>query len=301
MSVASLIRAVDTGTVDQVGVGSPRRRGAFARLLRDRVALGAGVFLLLLVVLLLLAPLIAPADPAAVDTDIGLAGPSWAHPLGTDILGRDLVSRILYGGRVSVLMTLTASAGITIVGLTMGVATGLMGGRFDALVMRSVEIIQAVPMLIIAMVAIGLLGRGPDKLVLVFVAVGWPGYTRVIRGATLALRERRYVEASRALGATRFRVMLFHLVPNLAGPATVLSTLDLGRILLGLTALSFLGFGVQPPHPEWGRMIADARPYFYLAPRQLVIPGLVVSIFGLAVNLFGDGLRDALDVKVGKP
>lgn len=268
------------------------------RLLHDRVAVVGGLILLVLLLTLLAAPWLVRVDPTLVDAPNRLAGPSQEHPLGTDMLGRDMASRLLYGGRTSAIMALAASLGITAIGLSLGIMAGLLGGIVDSLVMRLVDILQALPLLIVAMVAIGLLGRGPSKLVAVFVLVGWPSYARVVRAATLSLRERGFVEASLALGASKFRMMIRHLLPNLAAPATVLSTLELGRILLGLTALSFLGFGVQPPYPEWGRMMADARPYFYTAPRMLVIPGLAISVLVLAVNLFGDGVRDAFDGKM---
>ena len=276
-----------------------RHPSLLRRLARDRAAVVGGVLLVLLVAGVLAAPWLAPDDPLRVDAPNRLAGLSLDHPLGTDMLGRDMASRLLFGGRSSLTMALAATAGLSVVGLAVGVLTGMLGGVVDALVMRLVDVVQALPMLIIAMVAIGLWGRGADKLVLVFVAVGWPGYARVVRGATLSLRERAFVDAARSLGASRFRVMWRHIVPNLVGPVTVLSTLDLGRILLGLTALSFLGFGVQPPDPEWGRMLADARTYFYRAPQLLMYPGAAISLLVLAVNLCGDGLRDALDVQIG--
>ena len=279
--------------------GSAGRPSLLRRLARDRAAMVGAVLLVALTLAVVAAPWLAPDDPLRVDAPNRLASPSLDHPFGTDMLGRDMASRLLFGGRSSLLMALAATAGLSVVGLVVGVVTGMLGGVVDALVMRVVDVVQALPMLIIAMVAIGLWGRGADKLVAVFVAVGWPGYARVVRGATLALRERPYVDAARSLGASRLRVMWRHIVPNLVGPVTVLSTLDLGRILLGLTALSFLGFGVQPPDPEWGRMLADARSYFYRAPQLMVYPGMAISVLVLAVNLCGDGLRDALDVKIG--
>ena len=285
------------GALDREAFGVARPSAA-RRLARDRMAIAGGLLLVILTAAVVAAPWLAPTDPTLVDPPNRLLGPSWDHPVGTDMLGRDMASRLLHGGRTSVVMALAASAAITAVGLGIGVVTGMLGGKLDTVAMGIVEIIQSLPTLIVAMVAAGLLGRGPDKLVAVLVILRWPDYARVIRAATLSLRERGYVEASLALGASKGRVILRHLVPNLAAPATVLSTLDLGRILLALTSLSFLGFGVQPPHPEWGRMMADAGTYFYAAPRLLVIPGLAISLLVLAVNLLGDGLRDAFDPKV---
>ena len=266
------------------------------RLTGDRPALLGAVVLALVLTALLVTPWVA-GDPVGTDTAHLRAPSSWAHPLGTDGLGRDMAARILYGGRTSVAMALGATVGITLLGVLLGVLAGLRGGVVDSVVMRTVEVVQALPLLIVAMVVIKLLGGGTARLVLVVALLGWPGYARVIRGATLSLRERTFVEASRALGSTRRRIMVRHLVPNLLQPVTVLSTLDLGRTLLTLSALSFLGFGVRPPTPEWGSMLAEARTYFYIAPRLLVYPGLAISLLVLAVNLFGEGLRDMFDSK----
>lgn len=276
------------------------RRSLTRRLTRDRAALVGTTLLLAMLAALLAAPWLAPADPTAIDPPNALAGPSLAHPAGTDMLGRDLASRLLYGGRISIATALAATLGITVLGLVLGVTSGMLGGLVDTLVMRLVDVVSALPTLLVAMVVLGVLGPGTDKLVLTVVVLGWPGYARVIRGATLVLREEQFVGAARAVGASRCRIMARHVVPNLMAPITVLSTLDVGRILLGLTALSFLGFGVQPPTPEWGAMMADARSYFFRAPRLLVYPGVAISLVVLALNLCGDGLRDALDAKVGQ-
>lgn len=286
-----------TGT--EVVYQRPRSVPFAKRLLGDRTAVAGTVGLILIAVAVAAAPWISPADPNDLNTADRLADASLAHPLGTDTLGRDVLSRILHGGRVSLSMALLTTAGITVIGLIVGVAAGLFGGVVDAMAMRLVDIVLAVPLLIVAMVVLGLFGGGSGNLVLTVALLGWPGYARVIRSATLSLREQDFVEAAKAAGVTRTRLMLHHLLPNLAGPATVMSTIDLGRILLTLSALSFLGFGVQPPDPEWGAMLADARNYFYAAPRLLIYPGVAISMLVLAVNLCGDGLRDALDVKVG--
>lgn len=296
MAVDSLRAPVGPGTK----VGPARSGGAGRRFLRDPGAVAGAVLVLVIAGAVLLAPWIAPHDPNLQDKANVLASPSASHVFGTDMLGRDMLSRLLHGGRTSVLLAVMATAGIGVLGLLIGVVSGLVGGIVDTIIGRIIEVIEVLPMLLVAMLSIRILGPGPDKLVLVFVAVGWPGYARVVRASTLSLRERAFVDASRASGAGWIRVMGRHIVPNLMGPVTVLSTIGLGRILLGLTALSFLGFGVQPPHPEWGRMMADAKDYFYAAPRMLIYPGAAISLLVLAVNLCGDGLRDALDTKVDK-
>jgi peptide/nickel transport system permease protein len=210
-----------------------------------------------------------------------------------------MFSRILHGGRTSILTAVVATAGIGLLGLVLGVCSGLLGGVVDALVMRLVEVLQALPLLIVAMVAVGLLGGGTDKLVLTVILLGWTTNARAVRAITLSIRERPYVHAARAQGATQGRIMLRHIVPSVLSTVTALSMIELGRIVLALSALSFLGFGVQPPTPEWGAMLADARTAFYVAPQLLVYPGLAITLLVLAINLMGDGVRDAFDGRSG--
>jgi peptide/nickel transport system permease protein len=258
----------------------------------------AGAFALALVAIALGgAPWLAPYDPLAVDVPHRLARFSRAHPLGTDGLGRDMLSRILLGGRVSVALTVAVTVIATVLGVVLGVLAGMRGGLVDSVVMRAVEIVQAVPLIIIAMVTVKVLGGGPGKLVLVLAALGWTGQARVVRAATLSLREREFIRSCQVIGSSRLRIAFRHVVPNLLGPVVVLATLDVGRILLALSTLSFLGFGARPPHPEWGSMLADARNYFFLAPRLLIIPGVAIFTVALAANLFGEGLRDAFQVR----
>ena len=238
---------------------------------------------------------LAPSDPYAVDVPHRLAHFSWRHPLGTDGLGRDLLSRMLYGGRKSLLLTVAVTAIITVVGVMLGALAGLRGGVVDRLVVQVVDLVQAIPLVIVSMVTIALLGSGSFNLVFVLSVLGWPRYTRVVRAATLSLREREFVLACRVLGGSRLRVALRHVLPNVVRPVVVLSTLDVGRVLLVISTLSFLGFGARPPAPEWGLMLADARNYFFVAPRLLIIPGAAIFLVAVGANLFGEGLRDAFD------
>lgn len=274
------------------GGGRPVRR-----FLRDRAAVVGAVTLALVAGVLAAAPWLGLDDPVAVDVPHRLAPFSWAHPLGTDGLGRDMLSRAIHGGRTSVLLTLAVILIVTLVGVTLGVLAGMRGGLVDSSVMRLVEIAQALPLIIVAMVTVKLLGGGAAVLVLVLGVLGWPGQARVVRAATLSLRERDFVRSSRALGCSRFRVAFHHIVPNLLSPVVVIATLEVGRVLLVLSTLSFLGFGARPPNPEWGSMLADARNYFFLAPRLLIIPGVAIFIVALSANLFGEGLRDAFEVR----
>lgn len=246
------------------------------------------------------APWLAPQDPLAVSVPDRLARFSWAHPLGTDGIGRDMLSRVLYGGRSSVALTLTVTALTTVLGLTLGVLAGLRGGFIDSVIMRVIEIVQAVPFVIVAMVTVKLLGGGPTKLVLVLSLLGWTGEARVVRAATLSLREREFVTSCEVLGASRLRIAFRHIVPHLLSPVVVMATLEVGRILLALSTLSFLGFGARPPHPEWGSMLSEARNFFFVAPRLLIIPGTAIFIVAIGANLFGEGLRDAFQPTRGR-
>lgn len=293
----TILEVPEGATPATVPAEASRRRFRLRRAVRDPGAVLGGVVLVGLLAAVAAAPWLSPFDPTAVDPPNGLAGSSRLHPLGTDLLGRDVFARILHGGRTSVIAAIVATAGVAVLGLLFGVVAGLMGGIVDTLVMRLVEILQALPLLIVAMVTVGLLGGGTDKLVLTVVLLGWPGHARVVRAVALSIRERAFVDAARSLGASRLRIMARHVVPGVAGTVATLSMIELGRFVLVLSTLSFLGFGVKPPNPEWGAMLADARTSFFLAPRLLVYPGIAISLLVLAVNLVGDGLRDALDGK----
>jgi peptide/nickel transport system permease protein len=249
------------------------------------------------VLVLASAPWLGLDDPLAVDVPHRLAPFSWAHPLGTDSLGRDMLSRTINGGRTSVALTLAVTMLISVLGVTLGVLAGMRGGIIDSGVMRLVEIVQAVPLVIVGIVAVRLLGGGPVELILVLAMLGWTGQARVVRAATLSLRERAFVESSRAVGCGRIRIAFRHILPNLLSPVVIIATLEVGRILLILSTLSFLGFGARPPHPEWGSMLADARSFFFVAPRLLIIPGVAIFIVALSANLFGEGLRDAFEAR----
>jgi peptide/nickel transport system permease protein len=270
------------------------------KLLVDPGFVVGAMALSLVAVALLAGPWLVSRDPLDVSVPDRLAGFSRAHPLGTDGLGRDMLSRIVHGGRSSVALTLAVTTISTVLGLTLGVLSGMRGGVIDAAIMRLVEIIQAVPLVIVAMVTIKLLGGGPEKLVGVLAALGWTGQARVVRAATLSLREREFIKACHVIGSSRTRIAVRHIVPNLLSPVVVIATLDIGRILLALSTLSFLGFGARPPHPEWGSMLAEARGYFFVAPRLLIIPGTAIFIVALAANLFGEGLRDAFDTRTSR-
>ncbi|MGI8984974.1 MAG: ABC transporter permease [Acidimicrobiales bacterium] len=277
-----------------------RRRRGFRRFLRDRSAVVGMAVVVLFVFGAITAPWLAPHPPNATDFANRFAPPSMDHFLGTDHVGRDEFSRILHGARLSLGMAITATAGITVLGILLGMIAGMYGRLADSVIMRIVEVLQSLPLLILALVVVGLLGQGLRNLILTIAAIGWTGYARIVRGMTFKLRDQEYVQAAQAVGASRLRIILRHIAPNLVGPVVVLSTLNMGSVLLAVSGLSFLGFGVAPPTAEWGAMVSEARAYLDKAPMLLAWPGLAITLMVLAFNLAGDGLRDFLDPRTAE-
>lgn len=224
-----------------------------------------------------------------------LRGPQPVAPLGTDNLGRDTLSRLLFGAQLSLSTAVLTTLAITLIGIAVGLVSGYYGGFVDAAIMRVVDVLLALPRLVLALAITGILGVGLVNLIIAIVAVGWADYSRVVRGLVLGLRERPFVEGARAVGASPARIMIRHVAPNLVGQVIVLSTLDLGAILLTLSGLSFLGLGVRPPTPEWGSMLAEGKNFLDRAPQLMLWPGLAISLVVLGFNLLGDGMRDLLD------
>ena len=277
----------------------PRRRWA-ARRIDLPVYVGGGI-VLAIVLLALLAPWISPHDPLAQVLTDRLKPPAWlpggspVYPLGTDANGRDLLSRILWGARTSLeigLLTVLLGAAI---GVTSGLLAGYRGGWLDAIVGRLADIQQAIPLLILALAVIAVVGSSILNLVLVLGVGSWLYYHRVVRGEVLAIRERPYIEAARAVGVGDRRILLGHILPNVAGSIIVIVTLELPQVILFTAGLTFLGLGVPPPTPEWGRLIFEGRYYLQSAWWLTVEPATFLVLFVLGVNLLGDALRDRLD------
>ena len=243
----------------------------------------------------LIGPWLAPHDPAAIDPAHSFAAPSWQHPLGTDNLGRCLLSRLLYGTSLSLGTAVVATLIITTIGVTIGAVSGYYGGWLDGLLMRLVDILLAFPSLIIALAIVGTLGAGIVNAIIGLVCVWWVGYARILRGMVLASRAQPYVEAAHALGAGHGRILWRHILPNVVSPVIVLVTLELGQLILALAGLNFLGLGAQPPTPEWGSMLNAGRPFLQTAPQLMIYPGVTIAIVVLGFNLLGDSLRDLLD------
>ena len=242
-----------------------------------------------------LAPLLHLQDPTEVDLGNRLQPPSLQSPLGTDHLGRDELSRLVYGARTTIVMSGLSLLIIMGIASIVGALAGYYGGWVDTALMLVVDLLLAFPSLILGVAVAGILGPSLINLMLAVSIVWWAGHARVIRGMVLSARQREYVEAARSVGATDPRIVAYHIARNIAGPFVVLATLDMGWIILGIAGLSFLGLGAQPPTPEWGAMLNDSRTYMQTTPVLLLAPGIAIFLLVLGFNLLGDGLRDMLD------
>lgn len=262
---------------------------------RAPAGLAGAVVLILLMLAALLAPVLAPYDPLAIDLQGRLVPPRWEHILGTDHLGRDVFSRLLVGSRASLGAAGFTVVVVTTIGVALGTLAGFYGGWIDEVVMRLVDTVLAFPSIILALVVAGLLGPGLRNVILGLTLVRWAGCARLVRGLVLSVREREFVMAARSIGASRGRVVIRHILPNILGPVAVMATLDLGSVLLSMSGLSYIGLGVQLPHPEWGAMVNQAQLHVQEAPWLAVAPGLAIVIAVLSANLMGDTLRDLLD------
>lgn len=270
----------------------PRRLRTFLRYPAASIGL---VIVAGAVIAALAAPVLAPHDPTEVNLENRVLPPSIAFPLGTDHLGRDALSRLLYGARTTLGTASLVLALVMIVSLTVGGFSGYYGGWLDTVLMALVDLLLAFPGLILAVAIAGTLGPSLINVLIAMAVVWWAGYARLVRGMVLSIRKREYVEAARAIGASDRRILLNHIARNTLGPLVVLASLDLGSIILGIAGLNFLGLGAQPPTPEWGAMLNDARPLLQSAPLLLIYPGAAIVLTVLGCNLLGDGLRDILD------
>lgn len=256
--------------------------------------LGLGI-ILLLVVAGIFAPWLAPSDPNELNIENRLQSPNSEHLMGTDQLGRDLFSRILYGARISLKVSVMVVAISLLIGIVMGVVSGYIGGWVDEAIMRLVDLLIAFPGLLFALVVVSVLGPSLVNLLLALAVTGWTGYARIIRGEVLSVKEDEFVKAAQVMGASRTRIMSRHILPNVISPIIVLATMNLGTVVLATSGLSFLGFGAQPPTPEWGNMLATSRDTLTTAWWIANFPGMMIMLTVLGFNLLGDGLRDTLD------
>ncbi|MCZ7584156.1 MAG: ABC transporter permease [Deltaproteobacteria bacterium] len=265
--------------------------------MKNGLALTGAVLIAALALAAVAAPLLAPRDPGALDLAGDLEGPSRAHPLGQDELGRDILSRLLYGARASLAVGVIAVGLSLIVGTLVGMLAGYAGGFVDAALMRLVDVLLAFPGILLAIAIAGVLGPSFVNVIIALSLLGWVGFARLVRGQVLSLRERDFVTAARAIGASPARILGRHILPELAPPVMVQATFSVAGFILAESSLSFLGLGPQDM-PTWGGMLSEGVDYLLFAPHLSTWPGLAVLVTVLAFNFLGDGLRDALDVKV---
>ncbi|MDH5639114.1 MAG: ABC transporter permease [Nitrospinota bacterium] len=243
------------------------------------------------------APWIAPCSPFDQDLFAGLAGPGADHLLGQDRLGRDIFTRIIYGARISLTVGFVTVGISVLLGTLLGTAAGFFGGRVDEIIMRTCDVFLAFPGILLAIAVMAVLGPSFINVVVALSLMGWTGFARLARGQTLSLREREFVVAAVAMGATPARIIGRHIIPNLAAPLTVEATFAVAAAVVGEAGLSFLGLGAQPPTPSWGAMLAEGRQFLLIAPSLTIWPGLAIMLTVLGINFLGDGLRDIMDPK----
>lgn len=283
------------------GAARPPRRIASRPVrvfMRNRAAMGGLTVLVVIVLAAALAPLLVPHDPLSADLVKMLAPPSSAHPLGTDELGRDILSRVLHGARISLTLGFVAVAIALAVGVPLGAIGAYRGGWVDLAIMRLVDILLSFPPILLAITVVVVLGPSLYNAMIAIGIAQMPVYARLVRGVVLSLKEREFVDAARALGAGDARIVFSHILPNCLSPLIVQSTLQVASAILSAAALGFLGLGAQPPIPEWGAMLSKARLYLRVAPYLSIFPGMAILVTTLAFNLLGDGLRDALDPRM---
>ncbi|HEX8100195.1 MAG TPA: ABC transporter permease [Actinomycetota bacterium] len=271
------------------------RQLAWRRFKRHKLAIGSGILLLLLGLLVIVAPFISRYNFHEQTFADALTGPSAKHFFGTDNLGRDQFVRVMYGGRISLLVGLAVALSAGAIGAVLGGIAGFYGGWLDNVLMRFTDLFLSIPFLVILIIGSKLLGGNVFNVILLLTLFFWMYDARIVRGVFLSLKEKEFVEAARASGASDRRIIFYHIMPNAFGPIVVNVTLLVAQAIITESALSFLGFGIQPPTPTWGNLLTNSQSFVYLAPWMVWFPGLMILITVLAVNFLGDGLRDALD------
>lgn len=263
---------------------------------QNKTRIGLGI-VILFVCLALLAPILAPHDPTLVDVSLKLKNPSWAYPLGTDQLGRCVLSRLLWGSRLSLMYSLTVLAFTLIIGIPIGILSGYLGKRWDTALMRVTDIFLALPSFIVILAIAGTLGASGKNLVLAMSLSYWAHYARVSRALTLKIKGESYFQALKAGGLSNTRIIIKHILRNIMPSIIALATVELGSIILAIAGYSFIGMGVQPPNPEWGIMLNDSRPFIQTFPQLMLYPGITIMLIVFGVNILGEGIQDGLSKK----
>lgn len=263
---------------------------------QNKTRIGLGI-VILFVCLALLAPILAPHDPTLVDVSLKLKNPSWAYPLGTDQLGRCVLSRLLWGSRLSLMYSLTVLAFTLIIGIPIGILSGYLGKRWDTALMRVTDIFLALPSFIVILAIAGTLGASGKNLVLAMSLSYWAQYARVSRALTLKIKGESYFQALKAGGLSNARIIFKHILRNIMPSIIALATVELGSIILAIAGYSFIGMGVQPPNPEWGIMLNDSRAFIQTFPQLMLYPGITIMLIVFGVNILGEGIQDGLSKK----
>jgi peptide/nickel transport system permease protein len=271
---------------------------AWRRLLKSKIGVAGLAIIIFLTIVAIMAPVLAPHDPFEQNILARYSAPSSEHLLGTDEMGRDILSRIIYGSRISIQVGLVSVGFALIFGVSFGLLAGYYGGKLDMLIMRFMDIMLAFPSILLAIGIVAILGPQLKNAMLAIGIINVPRFARIVRSSILSIKESEYISAAKALGAGDFRIIFKHLLPNAMAPLIVQTTLSIATAILEAAALSFLGLGAQPPSPEWGAMLSDARSSLQRAPWVATFPGLAIIFGVLGFNLLGDGLRDALDPKM---
>lgn len=268
------------------------------RLMKNKAAMFGLALFIILIILSLISPFIMKYTYFEMNPSAMLEGPSWEHPFGTDDLGRDVLSRILYGGRFSLSIGISSVLVALSISMVVGSIAGYFGGKIDNIIMRLLDIIQSVPGILLTIAISSAFGSGFDKTVLAIGLAQIPSFARILRAAIMNIRKMEYLEAAEAIGAKRYRIIFVHVLPNAMAPLIVSATMWIANTMLIAASLSFVGLGVQPPTPEWGAMLSAGRAYIRDYPHLVIFPGLFIAITVLGLNMFGDGLRDACDPKL---
>jgi peptide/nickel transport system permease protein len=294
MAIHRLIKATDQTRTD-----FKKEPGVFRKLIRNRLAAVGLLIMVLMTIIAIFAPWIAPFAPNKMDVVNSLAIPGTeGHLLGTDNYGRDLFSRLVYGARISLIVGISAVVFGAIFGTLLGLISGYFGGRLDAIIMRTMDGLFAFPFILLAITLMTVLGQGLVNVIIAIGVANIPGFARIVRGQVLSVKEEEFIEVTKSLGATNGRIIFQHILPNCLAPLIVYGTMSIAGAIISEAALSFLGLGVQPPTASWGSILKDGKDFLVLSPHMATLSGLAILFTVLGINLFGDGLRDALDPKM---
>ena len=295
---SSVLETIEPGGVELLAAPRPLRKDVWRRFRRNKMAMAGLGFICIISVVAILAPLIAPFG--ITDRAVGhyREGPSSAHWFGTDTIGRDVFSRMVYGARVSLKIGLAASSIALVIGVLLGAVAGFFGGLMDTIITRITDVFLSIPYIVLAVAIASIMGRSENTVILVLGLTGWLSICRIVRSSFLSLKQLEYVEAATALGYSRSRIMFRHILPNALQPIIVYGTISVGSVILAEAALSFLGVGPQDPTPAWGLMVAEGKSLLAGSPHLLFFPGMAIFLTVVSLVFMGDGLRDALDPKL---